>query len=91
LGAGELLINSIDADGTRDGFDVEMIRAIQQVTHVPLIASGGAGKAIDFIAAADSGADAMLAASIFHDGSVSITEVKNVLKSENFEVRLQHV
>lgn len=87
LGAGELLVNSIDADGTRNGFDVEMITAIRELSMVPVIASGGAGKASDFPAAAASGANAILAASIFHEGSVSITAVKKELSTAGFEVR----
>lgn len=88
LGAGELLVNSIDADGTRDGFDTEMLRAIREISPVPVIASGGAGKAQDFPEAARAGADAILAASIFHEGSVSITQAKIALRQEGFEVRL---
>jgi cyclase len=87
LGAGELLVNSIDADGTRAGFDVEMLTAIRELSKVPIIASGGAGKAGDFPQAAKAGADAILAASIFHEGSVSIAEAKNELKQAGFEVR----
>jgi cyclase len=87
LGAGELLVNSIDADGTRNGFDVEMLEAIRQLSHVPVIASGGAGTAADFSLAAEAGADAILAASIFHEGSVTIKEAKNNLKASGFEVR----
>jgi len=87
LGAGELLVNSIDADGTRNGFDVEMLEAIRQLSHVPVIASGGAGTAADFSLAAEAGADAILAASIFHEGSVTIKQAKNNLKASGFEVR----
>jgi cyclase len=87
LGAGELLVNSIDADGTRNGFDAEMIAAIREIASIPLIASGGAGKASDFPVAAMSGADAILAASIFHEGSVSIVEAKAALAASGFEVR----
>jgi cyclase len=87
LGAGELLVNSIDADGTRDGFDVEMLELVRAASHVPVIASGGAGNAHDFVAAAAAGADAMLAASIFHEASVSIGEVKAELKQAGYEVR----
>jgi cyclase len=87
LGAGELLVNSIDADGTRNGFDVEMLEAIRQLSHVPVIASGGAGTAADFSLAAEAGANAILAASIFHEGSVTIKEAKNNLKASGFEVR----
>ncbi len=87
LGAGELLINSIDADGTRAGFDVELIHAVRQISSVPLIASGGAGRSSDFPVAAEAGADAILAASIFHDGSVSIGEAKGELQLAGFETR----
>lgn len=87
LGAGELLVNSIDADGTRAGFDVEMLTAIREISSVPVIASGGAGKADDFADAAGAGADAILAASIFHEGSVSIGDAKQALKSAGYEVR----
>lgn len=87
LGAGELLVNSIDADGTRSGFDIEMLEAVRAVSHVPVIASGGAGKASDFVGAAAAGADAILAASIFHEGSVSIGDAKRELSLAGFEVR----
>lgn len=87
LGAGELLINSIDADGTRAGFDTEMISAVREVTNLPLIASGGAGSAADFPVAAAAGADAILAASIFHEGSVTISDAKNALSAAGFETR----
>lgn len=87
LGAGELLINSIDADGTRSGFDVEMISEVRKLSKVPVIASGGAGKASDFPDAAAAGANAILAASIFHEGSVSISAAKSELKQAGFEVR----
>ena len=87
LGAGELLVNSIDADGTRAGFDSEMIQSIREISSVPVIASGGAGKAIDFAGAAAAGAHAILAASVFHEGSVSIQEAKSALRSEGYPVR----
>lgn len=87
LGAGELLVNSIDADGTRNGFDVPMLEAIRELSKVPVIASGGAGSAADFPKAAAAGADAILAASIFHEGSVSISEAKSELRAAGFEVR----
>jgi cyclase len=86
-GAGELLVNSIDFDGTRSGFDVEMLEAIRQISNVPLIASGGAGKAEDFPVAAAAGADAILAASIFHEGSVTISSAKSALKAAGYETR----
>lgn len=87
LGAGELLVNSIDADGTREGFDEEMLTAIRDISTVPIIASGGAGKASDFPVAASAGADAILAASIFHEGSVSIAQAKAELKLAGYETR----
>ena len=87
LGAGELLVNSIDADGTRSGFDSQMIRDIRAISAVPVIASGGAGKAGDFPAAAAAGADAILAASIFHEGSVTIHQAKTELAAAGFSVR----
>lgn len=87
LGAGELLVNSIDADGTRAGFDVEMLRAVRAISPIPVIASGGAGKAGDFPVAARAGADAILAASIFHEGSVSIADAKGELAQAGFEIR----
>ena len=70
LGAGELLINSIDADGTREGFDLELIEKVRKISAVPIIASGGAGKISDFVEAAQAGADALLAASVFHSGEI---------------------
>lgn len=87
LGAGELLVNSIDADGTRTGFDTEMLSAVREIVEVPIIASGGAGKATDFPIAAAAGANAILAASIFHEGSVSIAEAKAQLKLAGYETR----
>jgi imidazole glycerol-phosphate synthase subunit HisF len=86
-GIGEVLLNSMDADGTKDGFDVELIEAIRGVSTVPLIASGGAGCADDFPAAVEAGADAVLAASIFHFGEVAVTDVKRALDAAGFEVR----
>lgn len=87
LGAGELLVNSIDADGTRDGFDLELIEKIRGISKVPLIASGGAGKLEHFVAAANAGADALLAASVFHEGLFTISEVKDALRECGIEVR----
>jgi cyclase len=87
LGCGELLVNSIDADGTLEGFDLELIELVKSVSQVPVIASGGAGKVKDFSAAAATGADALLAASIFHDGKVSIAEAKAELSREGYLVR----
>ncbi|MBU6265116.1 MAG: imidazole glycerol phosphate synthase subunit HisF, partial [Actinomycetales bacterium] len=76
-----------DADGTKDGFDLELISAIREISSVPVIASGGAGSAADFPPAIRAGADAALAASIFHSKAVTIGEVKSVLKNDGFEVR----
>lgn len=87
LGAGEVLLNSIDADGTRHGFDIELISAVRKSTTLPLIASGGAGQARDFVQAATAGADALLAASVFHYGVLEIAEVKASLRQAGFEVR----
>lgn len=87
LGVGEVLLNSIDADGTKSGFDIEMLDAVRQVASVPLIASGGAGSVADFVAAAQTGADALLAASVFHNRSISIGEVKLALREAGFETR----
>ena len=87
LGAGELLVNSIDADGTRDGFDLELIEAIKKISHVPVIASGGAGKLEHFVAAANVGADALLAASVFHEGLFTISDVKDSLRLAGLAVR----
>ena len=87
LGVGEILLNSMDADGTRAGYDIEMIRAVRAVSKVPLIASGGAGALADFAAALDSGADALLAASVFHFGIHRIADVKSYLASHSYPVR----
>lgn len=87
LGAGELLVNSIDADGTRSGFDIELLKMVRSVSKLPVIASGGAGSVAHFIAAAETGVDGLLAASVFHDGTMSIAEVKFGLKEAGFEVR----
>jgi cyclase len=86
-GAGEVLLNSIDADGTKNGFDVEMIEAVRAEVSVPLVASGGAGKASDAVDAYTSGADAILAASIFHHDKVSVQEVKSALAGAGAVVR----
>jgi cyclase len=87
LGVGELLVNSIDKDGTRNGFDVPLIEAVRDATNLPVIASGGAGNANHFPAAAEAGADALLAASIFHNRSVTIAETKSSLREAGFSVR----
>lgn len=87
LGAGEILLNSMDADGTTQGFDLPMIRAVRAAVRVPLIASGGAGSAEHFVQAAQAGADAVLAASVFHYGTLRISEVKAAMARAGIEVR----
>ncbi|MEY3966483.1 MAG: imidazole glycerol phosphate synthase subunit HisF [Actinomycetota bacterium] len=87
LGAGELLVNSIDADGTRDGFDLELIEKVRAISSVPIIASGGAGTVDHFVEAAQAGADALLAASVFHEQVISIAQVKQALRAQGIEVR----
>ena len=87
LGAGEILLNSMDADGVTEGFDTEMIDTVRRQVRVPLIASGGAGRPEDFAIAADHGADAVLAASVFHYGAMTIAEVKNALRNAGHPVR----
>lgn len=87
LGVGEILLNSMDADGTRAGYDIGMIAAVRAVSKVPLIASGGAGSLEDFSAALDAGADALLAASVFHFGVHRIGDVKRYLGTHNYPVR----
>ena len=86
-GAGEILLNSIDADGTKDGFDLELIRAVRHEVGIPLIASGGAGAVAHFAPAVRAGADAVLAASVFHFGELSIGEVKAALRQDGIPVR----
>ena len=87
LGIGEILLNSMDADGTRAGYDTGMIAAVRAVSKVPLIASGGAGGLEDFAAALDAGADALLAASVFHFGIHRISDVKSFLGAQSYPVR----
>ncbi len=87
LGAGEILLNSMDADGTKGGFDLELISAVRAVVDVPVIASGGAGAVADFPPAVAAGADAVLAASVFHFGELSIGEVKDALREAGHPVR----
>ena len=86
-GAGEVLLNSMDADGTTGGFDLEMLRDVRAAVSVPLIASGGAGTTDDFVAVAETGADAVLAASVFHFGTLTVGEVKDALRSAGHPVR----
>jgi len=87
LGAGEILLNAMDADGTQDGFDLELLRAVRREVAVPVIASGGAGRLDHFPPAVDAGADAVLAATVFHFGTLRIGEVKHALASAGHPVR----
>ena len=87
LGAGEILLNSMDADGTAAGFDLELIRLVRAAVTVPVIASGGAGTLAHFPPAVDAGADAVLAASVFHFGTLRIGQVKEVLRAAGHPVR----
>jgi len=87
LGAGEILLNAMDADGTRAGFDLDLIRAVRREVTVPVIASGGAGATEHFPPAVDAGADAVLAASVFHFGTLAIADVKTALAAAGHPVR----
>ncbi|MFC0108711.1 imidazole glycerol phosphate synthase subunit HisF [Kibdelosporangium aridum] len=87
LGVGEILLNSMDADGTKAGFDIELIKRVRAVVDVPLIASGGAGAVEHFAPAVEAGADAVLAASVFHFGQLRIGEVKDAMRASGIEVR----
>jgi imidazole glycerol-phosphate synthase subunit HisF len=87
LGAGEILLNSMDADGTQGGFDLELIGEVRAAVDIPVIASGGAGRVADFAPAVTAGADAVLAASVFHFGEVRIGEVKESLRAAGHPVR----
>jgi cyclase len=90
LGAGELCVNSIDADGTKNGYEIRLTRMISEATTIPIIASGGAGNVQHMEAALTEGkADAVLAASIFHFGTVRISEAKEYLRSRGIAVRLE--
>ncbi|MCW2882099.1 MAG: imidazole glycerol phosphate synthase subunit HisF [Sphaerisporangium sp.] len=87
LGVGEILLNSMDGDGTKGGYDLEMIRAVRKAVTVPVIASGGAGALDDFPPAVEAGADAVLAASVFHFGQLKISDVKDTLRRAGHPVR----
>jgi cyclase len=87
LGAGEILLNSMDADGTKDGFDLDLIRCARAAVTVPIVASGGAGAAAHFPPAVTAGADAVLAASVFHFGQLTVGEVKDALRAAGMPVR----
>jgi cyclase len=80
-------VNSIDADGTKEGFDLELIREMRALSRVPVIASGGAGRLEHFVPAIQAGADAVLAASVFHQGELTIEQVKDELAAAGMEVR----
>ncbi len=88
LGVGEILLNAMDSDGTTDGFDLELIRQVRAHVSVPVIASGGAGALEHFAPAVDAGADAVLAATVFHFGTLRISDVKQALASAGHPVRL---
>jgi imidazole glycerol-phosphate synthase subunit HisF len=87
LGAGEILLNAMDADGTQDGFDLELIRAVRREVTIPVIASGGAGRTGHFPPAVEAGADAVLAATVFHFGTLRIADVKASLAAAGHPVR----
>jgi cyclase len=87
LGAGEILLNAMDADGTQDGFDLELIRAVRREVTIPVIASGGAGAVDHFPPAVEAGADAVLAATVFHFGTLRIADVKAGLSAAGLPVR----
>jgi len=87
-GAGELLVNSMDADGTLAGYDLELTRRVRDIADVPVIASGGAGELEHFAPAIEAGADAVLAASVFHDGKFTVRQVKQAIAQAGYEVRL---
>jgi cyclase len=86
-GAGELLVNSIDADGTKNGFDLDLVRLMRELSSVPVIASGGAGAVEHFVPAIEAGADAVLAASVFHSGELTVGDVKRELAAAGISVR----
>ncbi|MCZ2257844.1 imidazole glycerol phosphate synthase subunit HisF [Sporosarcina sp. G11-34] len=88
LGAGELVVNSIDGDGVKDGYDVELLRTIAEAVNIPIVASGGAGTKEHFVTVLTEGkSDAALAASVFHYGEINITELKKYLQSENIPIK----
>ena len=87
LGVGEILLNSMDADGTKQGFDLRMLTAVRAAVSVPVIASGGAGRIEDFAPAVEAGADAVLAASVFHFGELTVAEVKTAMRDAGITVR----
>jgi imidazole glycerol-phosphate synthase subunit HisF len=87
LGAGEIVVNSMDADGTRSGFDLEMLQAVRAVCSVPMVASGGAGTTGHFVEAIEVGSDAVLAAGVFHSGQLTVADVKTAIGAAGYAVR----
>ena len=87
LGAGEILLTSMDRDGTKQGFDLPMLRAVREATRVPIVASGGVGRAADFVEGARAGATGLLAASVFHFGEMRIADAKAALREAGLAVR----
>ena len=87
LGAGEILLNAMDADGTQDGFDLELVRLVRAAVTIPVVASGGAGRVEHFPPAVDAGADAVLAATVFHFGTLRVADVKRELAGHGHPVR----
>ena len=88
LGAGEILLTSMERDGTQDGYDLDLISLVSDAIEVPVIASGGAGSPLDFVAAINAGAEAVLAASLFHRDQISIADAKYALAAAGFPVRV---
>jgi cyclase len=88
-GAGEILLTSMDRDGTGAGFDLDLLRAVCRAVRVPVVASGGVGSLAHFVEGAKAGATGVLAASVFHFGTFSINEVKGALQSAGLPVRLE--
>lgn len=86
-GAGSILLTSLSADGTLDGYDLDITRAVAEAVDIPVVASGGAGTIEHFVPAAEAGAQAVLAASVFHDGTFTVADVKDALEGAGFEVR----
>jgi imidazole glycerol-phosphate synthase subunit HisF len=87
LGAGEIVLNTMDTDGEQNGYDIDLLTQLTQLVNVPVIASGGAGSLDHFIAAANAGADGLLAASVFHFGTLTIRDVKEALHAAGVPVR----
>ena len=87
LGAGEICMNSMDADGEKNGYDLELLKALSEILTIPVIASGGAGTMEDFKKAFEAGADAALAASVFHFGEIPIPDLKKYLAKEGIPIR----